>query len=77
MRVLLLLIALVVIAIVLGWVTFSPGPERSTINIEKQEIREDTRELLDSGAKIVNQADEGIDRAADRDEPAATRQDSE
>ena len=77
MRLLLLLILLIVAFAFLGWITFRPGPDRSTINIEKHEIREDTRELLDSGTKILHQAEEGIDRAADRDERAANGQDAQ
>ena len=75
MRLLVLLIALVVILAFLGWLTFSPGTERSSINIETQEIREDTRELLDSGAKILGQDEKEIDRAADQDEAPAPASD--
>jgi hypothetical protein len=65
MRALILLVAIVVVLALLGWVTFNRGDGRASINLETQEIREDTRQVLQSGS-------EALDRAGETAAPAET-----
>jgi hypothetical protein len=61
MRVLLLLIAVVAILALVGWITFSSEPGRSSVNIETQEIREDTEGVMKSGSDLLHKAGDEID----------------
>jgi hypothetical protein len=61
MRVLLVLIAIVALLAVAGWITFSNDAGRTSINIEKQEIREDTGEALHKGSELLQEAEKEID----------------
>jgi hypothetical protein len=60
MRALILIIAIVVLMALIGWVTFGVGPNRSSINLETEEIRQDTREALASGAEALDKAGDSI-----------------
>jgi hypothetical protein len=53
MRVLILIVAVVLLLALLGWVTFTRGPGQSSINVETQQIRQDTKELLESGSEAL------------------------
>jgi hypothetical protein len=61
MRVLLLLIAVVAILALVGWITFSNEPGRTSVNLETQEIREDTKGVMKSGSEMLHKAGDGID----------------
>jgi hypothetical protein len=60
MRVLLLLIIVIALLAFAGWLTFSSGPGRTSVNLETNEIREDTQEIVSSGAKILDRAEDEI-----------------
>jgi hypothetical protein len=60
MRILILLIALVVVLALVGWVTFSDEPGRSSINIETEEIRQDTGEVMHEGSELLQDAEEKV-----------------
>jgi hypothetical protein len=72
MRVLLLLVALVVLFALVGWVTFSSDSGRSSINIETDEIRQDTGEVMHKGSELLEQAEEEVTPEEESHEPAAT-----
>jgi hypothetical protein len=73
MRALLLLVAIVLILAVVGWISFSSEPGRSSINIETDEIREDTGEVMREGSELLRNAEEEIrDEPANTDAPATT-----
>jgi hypothetical protein len=61
MRILLLLIALVIIFALVGWVTFSNEPGRSSINIETDEIRQDTGEVMHKSSELLQDAEERVE----------------
>jgi hypothetical protein len=60
MRALLILIIVIALLAFAGWLTFSSGPGRSSVNIETNEIREDMQEMVRSGAKILDRAEDEI-----------------
>jgi hypothetical protein len=61
MRVLLLLIAIVAVLALVGWITFSNEPGRTSVNLETQEIREDTKDVMKTGSELLHNAGEEID----------------
>jgi hypothetical protein len=66
MRVLLILAAIVLLLAVAGWITFTSDAGRSSINVETDEIREDTGEMMRSGSELLRDAEQEI-----TEEPAA------
>jgi hypothetical protein len=60
MRALLILAAVVLLLAVAGWITFSSDAGRSSINLETEEIREDTGEVMRSGSELLQKAEEEI-----------------
>jgi hypothetical protein len=73
MRAIVFLAFVVLILALIGWVSFSKDAERSSINLETQEIKEDTQKAMESGAQLLEKAGEQIDRAttseSDKDAP--------
>ena len=63
MRTLIVLAAVVLLLALLGWVTFSRDPGRSSINLETDEIKQDTQGVMESGAKLLDDAERAIDPA--------------
>jgi hypothetical protein len=66
MRVLILIVAVVLLLALLGWVTFTRGPGQSSINVETQQIRQDTKELLESGSEAL----QGVERTIQHEDDA-------
>jgi hypothetical protein len=60
MRVLLILVAVLVLLALVGWVTFTNEPGRSSINIETNEIREDTGEVMHKGSELLQDAEQKV-----------------
>lgn len=60
MRVLLIFAAVVILLVLVGWITFSNDSGRASINIETEEIREDTGEAMDQGAELLKEAEEEV-----------------
>jgi hypothetical protein len=69
MRVLILLAALVLILALVGWLTFSRDDGRTSVNLETQEIRQDTKELLESGSQALQRDGEAADPSSGSAEP--------
>ena len=70
MRVLIILAIVVVLLAFAGWLSFSYGPGRTSVNLETQEIREDTEEVVRTGARILDNAGDDLESARDNAEPA-------
>jgi hypothetical protein len=74
----LILIAIIILLMALvGWVTFGTSPGRSSINLETDQIRQDTREALETGANALHQAEDAVrpDDSANREpEPSVPNQ---
>lgn len=72
MRALILLAAIVLILALVGWISFSKGPDRASINIESDRIRQDTKQVMESGAQILHKAGDKVESEANRQpsEPA-------
>ena len=73
MKALLVLIIVVALLAFAGWLTFSSGPGRTSVNLETNEMREDTQEIVRSGAKIIDRAgdelqpSDGVEQPVERD----------
>ena len=64
MRTLLIIAGLILLMALVGWISFGSGPTRSSINIETQEIKEDTQSALESAEEII---DSGADALSSDD----------
>jgi hypothetical protein len=63
MRGLLFIILAVAVLALVGWISFGHDDDRASINLETQEIRDDTRKVLDSGTKALERVGEKIESA--------------
>ena len=66
MRALLLLILVVLVLSLIGWISFSKGPDRASINVETDQIRSDTDRAVESGAKLLHKAGEELEQKTGR-----------
>ena len=71
MRTLIVVAAAVVLLALVGWVTFSSGPGRSSINLETDEIKQDAQGAMESGAKLLDEAEQAIDPDSPANPPSA------
>lgn len=60
MRVLIIVLALVILATLIGWVSFSKEDGRSSINLETDEIRRDTGEIMNKGSELLKEAEQEV-----------------
>ena len=61
MRALIVLVALLLLLALAGWITFNTGPDRSSINLETNQIKKDTRNAMESGADLLDEAGNELD----------------
>jgi hypothetical protein len=61
MRALIFLVAIVLLLAFAGWISFSAAPGRSSINLETQQIEQDTDRALQSGATLLKKARDSVD----------------
>lgn len=61
MKALLIAVALLVLLFVAGWWSFSLFDGRASVNLETDEIRQDTSEMVEGGRQAVEQIDEKVD----------------
>jgi len=66
MRALIVIVVLVLVFALLGWITFNKGPDRASINIEAGQIREDTKQAMQSGAELLHRAGDKVQGEAER-----------
>ena len=71
MRALILLAAIVLVLALVGWISFSKGPDRASINIESDRIRQDTKQVMESGAQMLHKAGDKVEPETNR-QPANT-----
>jgi hypothetical protein len=69
MKALLFLIIVIALLAFAGWLTFSSGPGRTSVNLETNEIREDTQEIVRSGAKIIDRAGDDLQPSDEVEQP--------
>jgi hypothetical protein len=66
MRALLVFVLVVLVLALVGWVRFSSDDgKRASIHIETKEIEEDTGRALESGAALLQDAGESVERATE------------
>jgi hypothetical protein len=71
MRVLIILVAIIIVFALVGWISFHREPGRASVNIETQEIQEDTKDAMKAGANLLHKAGDDIDPdQADKSAPA-------
>jgi Flp pilus assembly protein TadB len=62
MRALIFLAVVVLILAFAGWISFSKSAGRSSINIETQQIKQDTDRAVESGSNLLRKAGEAVDQ---------------
>jgi hypothetical protein len=88
MRTLIILAAIVVVLALVGWVSFGHGPNRSSINIETDEIRRDadealerTEEAIEAGKRefsdVLRDQEDDVDDIGDQDVDALPADDED
>ena len=60
MRALLLIVAVVLVLVLVGWITVSVTNQRASISFEQEKAEEDTRELATSAKEFVRNADDRV-----------------
>jgi len=72
MRALLIIAAIVILFALIGWISFSSGPGRSSINLETDEIRQDTGEVMHEGSELLRDAEEEVTGTREESPPETT-----
>lgn len=67
MRALIVLAVIVLVFALVGWISFSKGPERTSINIESDKIRQDTKQVMESGAQVLHRAGDKAEAEANKE----------
>jgi hypothetical protein len=73
MRAFLILVAIVLVFALVGWISFSKGPGRASINLETEEIREDTQHAMQSGGELLHKAGDKMQNEANRPPETASQ----
>lgn len=60
MKAILIAVAVVVLMAIIGWLSFGMSSERATVNVELNEIREDTAGAVEATEDIAEKAAEGV-----------------
>ena len=66
MRAVIVILALVVLCALVGWISFGNDPGRKSINLETDEIREDTKEVMRSGAELLHKVGDKVEAETNR-----------
>ena len=66
MRILIVVAALILVGVLVGWITFSKGPDQSSVNINTSAIRQDTKQAVESGAELLHRAGDKMQSEANR-----------
>jgi hypothetical protein len=67
MRALILLAAIILVLVLVKWISFSKGPDRASINLEKEKIRQDTKQVMESGGQLLHKAGDKVEAEANRE----------
>lgn len=60
MKAALIIIALILCAALIGWITFDSTGDRASVNIETQEIKQDTKKAVKKGKDLIDDAKQEI-----------------
>jgi hypothetical protein len=73
MRKLIVAALLITLLVVVGWLSFRFDGRQASVNLDTQEIREDTKELIDKGEAAVSTATQRGRELIDDSTPAANK----
>lgn len=72
--IIIVIIVLVVFAMfVFGWLSFDRTDTEANIEIDTQEMKEDTGEAIESGKELIDDAEKGIDDAVSDDNASSSQ----
>ena len=72
MRALIVIVALSADIRLVGWISFHPGPDRASIDLETGKIRQDTQQAMQKGGELLQKAGDKIETDA-KQQPESTR----
>ena len=61
----------------MGWVTMSDSPDKSTIELNKTELKEDTDEAVKATEKFINDSAESVEQATEEVSENLTTEDEQ
>ncbi len=61
MRLLIIIVVVVLVMALVGWISFNREDGRASVNIETQEIREDTESAMEAGSDLLHKAADDVD----------------
>ena len=61
MRAVIVVIVVVAALFLIGWLSFSWTGDRASVNVETDDIQQDTSNMIDSAGELVESADRQID----------------
>lgn len=67
----LLFVVMIGVGFGMGWVSVSDNPDKSTIEIDKVQVKEDTDKAADATKEFINKSAESLERATDDLEQSA------
>lgn len=74
MRALIAIAIVVLILALVGWISFSFSDGRSSINLETEEIKQDTQKALESGSDLLKKVETELEETRSQaDEPATDK----
>jgi len=65
MKAILAIICIVLLGLLLGWFTFNRSENQTTITIKTEKIRQDGRQAIEEGKKVLGDKGQTEDKAAD------------
>jgi hypothetical protein len=66
MRAFIIMALLLLLLTMIGWVTFSRSGTKSSINLETQQIKNDTQNMVDSGKNMLQGTKTAVDNRLER-----------
>lgn len=76
MKSILTLVAVILILALIGWVTFTVAPDRTSISVETQKIQDDTTKLVESGKELTDNVRSAVTEEQAEDEPTTPVEDT-
>ena len=62
MRALIILAALFLLMVLIGWITINRGPDNTSINLETQKIESDTQQVRQSGEVLLEKLRTAVEK---------------
>ena len=72
MRAILIVAAVLLVMVALGWLSFRSNREKATLTIETQKIERDAEQAVDKGKELIREARENVRDETSETSPSST-----